>query len=68
MGQLGKAAAALFAGIAGEFDTVYGKHVLAYQALGIAGEQHLREQGLDLRRQLADEFGHRGELRHAVAR
>ena len=64
--QLGKAAAALLAGVAGQLDAINGEHVSANQTLGIAGEQHLGEQGLNLGRQLADEFGDGGELGCAV--
>src|ERR1039458_7059493 len=35
--------------------------------LGVTGHQHLSEQRTDLRSQLADEFGHGGELRSTVA-
>jgi hypothetical protein len=50
-------AAALFAGVGGEFDAVDGEHLAANQALGIAGQQDLAEQRFDLAAEVGDELG-----------
>lgn len=41
-------AAALLAGVAGQFDAVAGEHLPADESLGVAGQQELADQGLDL--------------------
>ena len=67
MPQLFMGATALFAGVAGEFDAVDGKHISANQALGIAGHQDLAEQRFDLGTEVGNEFGDMGMAGLAVA-
>lgn len=59
--------AALFAGVAGEFDAVDGKHVPTNEALGITGHQDLGEQGFDLATELGGKLGDVGVAGSAVA-
>jgi hypothetical protein len=57
MAQFLMGAAALFAGVGGEFDAVDGEHLATDQALRIAGHQHLGKQWLDLLAKVAHELG-----------
>ena len=67
--EVGPGAAALFACVGGQLDTVDGEHLAADQALRVAHEQHLLEDLADQVTEAADEGGDEGggEVGAAVA-
>lgn len=66
LGKVGPAAALALAGVAGEFDAIYRKHLTAYQALAVTEVEDVAEQRRNLVTQGADEGGKRGVVRGAV--
>ena len=67
MAQRLMGAAALFACVAGKLDAINGEHLASDQALGIAGHQHLAEQGFDLVGEATNKLGNVGVAGLAVA-
>ena len=65
--QFGVGAAAFFAGVRWQLDTINSKHVSTNQPLCITGQQDLAEQGFDLRAQVGDELSNVGMAGLAVA-
>ena len=65
--QLGVGAAALFAGVGRQLDTVDGEHFFADQAQPVADQQYLGEQSLDVIAELTHKLGDVGVAGLAVA-
>ena len=64
--EVGTPSAFAFAGVAGQFDTVDGKHLPTDQALLVAQVEDLSEQRSDLAIEARDKPGNRCEVRGAV--
>lgn len=65
--EVGAGAAFVFAGIAGEFDAINGKHLAPDQALPVTEIEYLAEYGGDVIAQMGNKGGDGGEVRLGIA-